>query len=641
MESRLPTSCDSWAAPGFSTEAALRALAVAAHTERSLIFVMDWFARRFVYFQGSPQVLFGISPEEFCSDPIAWQRSLSPYDHATLVGLREELAAQRVCVRIVQATGGDGVVRSLRCDARLVEIEGRTLACGSVLPVEISAPEVSAPNLMRAAVEHAREGLAVTDAAGIFVYLNQEHVDIFGYETAAEIIGKSWQILYTADGTQHIEKVVFPELSVRGMWRGQLMAKRKDGSLFHESISLSLLPGGGLVCNCRDVSEQVAIAERLRESEELFRVFLNALPTGVMIRRLSGPFEFVNDATKRWFALAGIVPPKLGILEKCPSEDPVFGGSSAADQQLAATGESLIFDYSLLCGDRTWILEVQKTPLCLSRSERSHVCTLVRDVTEQRRLEQLSGAEAQRSEEHNAIQREFISMVSHEFRTPLTSIQGVHYLLGKKTARLPVEQGDDFRRLLLLQGVALENLKELVDQVLLLNRLEHASFDARPPAVNVAQFFTALIDGLNISVAHDRVRLDLDLPQSYNAELDVAKIRAAGENLISNALKYSAQGAEVRVKVMLADAGWQFSVVDHGRGIPKADQAKLFQPFHRATNVDGVAGTGLGLAIVRRVVDFHGGTIVFSSKEGVGSEFTLIFPTEFQAPDSGLLPLLL
>ena len=638
MESRPPTSCGSWTAPGFSPELVLRALAVVAHKEESLISVMDWFSRRFVYIQGSPQLLFGISLEAFSSDPSAWQRSLSDYDRATLVGLREELTAQRVAVRNVQATGGDGVVRSLRIEARLVEMCGQTLLCGSAAPAGKSRTEVAATNPMRDAVEQAREGLGVTDAAGNFVYLNQEHVAMFGYGSAAEMIGKSWRILYTPEGLRQIEEEVFPELVARKNWTGQLLAKRKDGSLMHESLSLSLLPGGGLVCNCRDISEQVAVADRLRQSEELFRAFLNALPIGVIIRKMNGAFEFLNDATKQWFTLAGMPQIQTEALVKRLVDDPVFGGSSSADKQVAATGESLIFDYPFSCGERTWILQVEKMPLREAGNEESHVCTLVRDVTEQRRLEKQAGAMLRRSEEYREMQVEFISMVSHEFRTPLTSIQGVHYLLGKKAERLPSAQGDEFERLLSLQGQALANLKELVDQVLLLNRLEHAEIVDVLPPVNVAQFFVDLVEGLNISVAGGRIRLEINLPASYEAQLFPAKIRAASENLISNALKYSPEDSDVRVKVELADKGWRIAVTDCGRGIPAADQAKLFQAFHRASNVGGVPGTGLGLAIVRRVADLHGGTVAFSSTEGAGSEFTLIFPKEQSPSAAPVLP---
>lgn len=604
----------------------MRVLEESAHESDGLVFIMDWATQKHVYLAGSPEKFFGIPREEFCQNPRIWVQSLTPYDRATLVGLREELTKHRRGVRLVKAQGGDGVLRTLRCAAHVVEIEGRMLVCGSALAVEMGG-EASAMGSIRDAVEHAREGLAVTDAAGILVYINREHVEMFGYASGSELVGKPWQTFYTPEVVRYVESVAFPGLMERGLWRGDLLAKKKDGSLFHESLSLSLLPGGGIVCNCRDVSEEKAMAERLGQYEELFRVFSNAMTTGVLIRPIDGPYEFVNAVAAGWFGLSAVIPngSKAGWNPKTP--DPAFAPWAKESLRVESTGETVVFDFPFSLGGRERIFEVQMTPLYVVSNKLSHLCTMVRDVTQQRLLEQQAEATARRSLEYSAMQREFISMVSHEFRTPLTSIQGVHYLLGKKAGQLPVQQVGDIERLLGLQGEALNNLKELVDQVLLLNRLEHATAGAPLPLVSVTECFSGLIDGLNISVARNRIQLELDLPADYAAQFDAAKVRAACENLISNGLKYSAEETKVRVKVMVAPQGWCFSVIDQGRGIPKADQAKLFQPFHRASNVQGVPGTGLGLAIVRRVVDFHGGSISFTSSVGAGSEFLLVFPS--------------
>jgi signal transduction histidine kinase len=220
-------------------------------------------------------------------------------------------------------------------------------------------------------------------------------------------------------------------------------------------------------------------------------------------------------------------------------------------------------------------------------------------------------------------------MVSHEFRTPLTSIQGVHYLLGKKAEALPSNLRDEHKRLLGMQELALGTLKELVDQVLLLNRIEHMSTDTVPRMVALEEFVRRIVTNLNISLADERIRLEVNLPHDYTAALDEGQIRAALENLISNALKYSPEQAPVEVQVAAVGESWRVSVIDRGRGIPAADHGKLFQPFHRASNVGRVPGTGLGLTIIRRVVDFHLGTLDFASEVGVGTSFTLTFPRLF------------
>lgn len=624
----------SWVASDFSVERAIRAISESSRHCDGLAFVMDWARRQVVYVSGSPEKFFGVSREEFCKDPTACLRSLTDYDRAALLGLNQEVKRQRRVIKVVQAQGQDGVLRTLRCSAQLVEIDGRTLLCGSALSLD-HADEVTSAFIGRRELDTAREALAVTDAEGILAYLNPEQVALFGYDEATELLGRSWRSLYPPDTVHLIETVAFPALSARGAWRGRLVGNRRDGSRFDGDLSLSRLPGGGIVWNGGSASEERSAAERLIHSEALFWAFLNAVDTGVLIRPVGGAYEFVNTVAANWFGLDSVDPTRPVTGGKQLIDDPIFAAWEESDRKVTSTRERVIFDFPFERGGKKWIFEMQMTPLFLINGELSHLCALARDVTQQRLLERQAEAVVRRNMEYGEMQREFISMVSHEFRTPLTSIQGVHYLLSKKVAQLPVEQANGMEKLLGLQSEALRNLKELVDQVLLLNRLEHAAPGEPLPQVGVADFFSKLIEGLNVSVAHQRIVLELELPESFTAGFDVAKMRAACENLIANGLKYSAEDTKVRVKVRLAPQGWGFSVADCGRGIPEADQAKLFQPFHRASNVQGVAGTGLGLAIVRRVVDHHGGSISFTTTLGKGSEFLLVFPSpQSPAPDS-------
>jgi PAS domain S-box-containing protein len=613
-------------APGFSSELALECLASTARSDEVVSFVLDWSLRQLVHVHGSLHLLLGVSEEDLMADPTVWRHSLTDYDRGALMGVHEELAKLGAVSRSVNATGGDGVMRSLLCTARLVKAGGRAFVCGSVKTLAPNTADFTAPSIMREAVEHAREGLAVTDPAGNFVYLNKEHVKIFGYNDKQELIGKSWRILYAPEEVRFLESCIIPELVQNQSWAGQLKAQKKDGSIFYEYISLSILPNGGIICNCRDVSEQFAVAKKLQHSEELFRAFLNTLQIGVMIRKVNGGFEFLNSAMKRIFSEAGTPQIDAEMLSKCAKNDPVFGGAAESDRQVAETGESAIFDYTFTCGGRTCIYEVEKHALYLNNSQRSHVCTLVHDVTRQRQLEDQAGTSLRRSEEYHAMQRDFIGMVSHEFRTPLTSIQGLHYLLSKKSTQLPPEFRMDQDRLLRLQAQALSHLKELVDQVLLINRLENSTQGQPLQTICLVDFVQDLIDGLNLSLAAGRLRLVVDVPASYSVECDPDKIRAAIQNLVSNAVKYSTEDTEVLVTVSLDDQGWQMAVADRGRGIPREDQAKIFEPFHRASNVNQTPGTGLGLAIVQRVVDYHRGSISLSSAEGEGTVFTIKIP---------------
>jgi PAS domain S-box-containing protein len=627
--STLPTErTASPAVPPGEDSVVAQALSAHRRTYPVMVFAFDQEARRFLHLEGPCDLFFGSSRERMMENPDLWQATLEPFDRAAAASLRQELQQQGRVTRIFRTLGSDGRKRWLRASLLVHAMEGRRLVSGTVAEADHES-ELGMSNTFRLAMEHAREGLAVTDAQGCYVFLNREHVTMFGYESLDELIGRPWRIFYTDEVAAYIEREVFPELIRHRQWRGRLLAKRKDGSLFHEALALSLLPDNGIVCNCQDVTEQVQLSERLRNSETMFRTFLNTLPTGVTIRKLSGEYEFVNQATESFLERQVVNDPAIGI---CLSDSRVFAQWGIVDQRVGVTGVTERFDFPVNWGGRDWVLDVEKLPLRINSTAITHICTLVNDVTDQRRMERAAKQLARQRDEYLLMQREFISMVSHEFRTPLTSINGAHYLLAKKSQGVAPGIRDDLQRLLGLQERALSTLKELVDQVLLLNRIEHLSAETVLPPVRLAEFVRRIVESIGGSLASDRIELGIELPEELCVPLLEAQMRAAIENLVSNGLKYSPDTTRVLVKVGRAGDSWQLTVTDRGRGIPPQDRENLFRPFHRASNVGNVPGTGLGLTIIQRVVEAHRGTLDFKSELGVGTTFNLTFPLVIPPP---------
>jgi signal transduction histidine kinase len=261
--------------------------------------------------------------------------------------------------------------------------------------------------------------------------------------------------------------------------------------------------------------------------------------------------------------------------------------------------------------------------------------SLIMDITRQKRLELETYNLSERRRELLEIQREVISMVSHEFRTPLTTIQGAQFLLEKlltESASLSMSVAENAEKWLNLQASGLKTLNMLVDQVLMLNRIEHMTGEASLERLSPAIVLVETVARFNDSMDSPRVVLHNEVPIGFAASMDSGLVKAATENLISNGLKYSGLDKPVRVRVYTEPEGWAVEVVDQGRGIPQEDQAKLFRPFFRASNVGTVPGTGLGLAIVQRAVDFHTGRVEFESSENTGTSFRLHFPGTVRPP---------
>lgn len=253
-------------------------------------------------------------------------------------------------------------------------------------------------------------------------------------------------------------------------------------------------------------------------------------------------------------------------------------------------------------------------------------------VLEQRVQERTKELEHAKEELHKALAAErevgelrarFVSMVSHEFRTPLGIIMSAVELLRGYLDRLPAE-----RRTELLEDIysSTRRMSGLMEQVLLLGRVESGRAQFRPTALNLPELCQALIDETYSAVGR-RCEIALDCGGDLDgAQGDQSLIRQSLNNLLSNAVKYSPAESTVHLRVHRNGSDVVFSVQDCGIGIPKSEKAQLFQAFQRCSNVGDAPGTGLGLLIVRRCVELHGGTIDLESEVGAGTCFRVTLP---------------
>ncbi len=232
----------------------------------------------------------------------------------------------------------------------------------------------------------------------------------------------------------------------------------------------------------------------------------------------------------------------------------------------------------------------------------------------------------------NIAKNEFISTINHELRTPLTSIIGYVDLLQS------ADKTHDEKEFKKIVGVLESNstaLLDLVESILSLTKLdseiiaeEHEVQNLLPILDNVLVMLSLQAKNRNISL-----KFNVDTEDHFLAPGNRTQISQVFVNLISNAIKFSQPGSEVeialkRITDSYLDVKIEFSVKDHGMGIPAADLDKLFLRFFRARNAaDGhISGSGLGLAIVKKTMELHKGEVSVTSEEGKGSVFTLLFP---------------
>ena len=319
-----------------------------------------------------------------------------------------------------------------------------------------------------------------------------------------------------------------------------------------------------------------------------------AMPDGLVILDGSNRIEWCNPKSEQHFGLDA--KRDFGQLVTHLARQPEFaealGGSYTEPLTLRAHGGDLV-------------LSVLIVPY-----EENRKLIISRDVTDRERVE--------------TMRRDFVANVSHELRTPLTVIGGFLETI----ADMETPNAELICRLVPLMSDQAKRMQTLVEDLLTLSRLESEGNPAREEPVNVPDIVRGLYhDALALSSARHKVTLLLESPAWVNGAED--ELRSAFGNLVSNAIRYTPAGGEVRLSWKAgADGGAVFSVRDTGIGIEAQHLPRLTERFYRVDRGRSreTGGTGLGLAIVKHVVNRHDAKLEVTSEPGRGSCFSVVFP---------------
>lgn len=381
-----------------------------------------------------------------------------------------------------------------------------------------------------------------------------------------------------------------------------------------------------------DITDRVEAKQIIAEREALFRNMADNSP--VMIWR-SGTDKLCTYFNNTWLTFTGrTIEQELGSgwAEGVHPED--LGKCLDIYNNSFDSRQSFVMEYRLKRNDGQyrWLQDVGK-PTYSSENIFTGYIGSCSDIHDQRMMkEELELLVSQRTNElHDALNREmemnelksrFVSMASHEFRSPLSIVLSSISLIDKYIGSEKDERVD---RHILKIKTALGNLTTILDDFLSIDKLEQGKVEVNCEKFAINEFMQRIIEDVYLFQKKDQC-INIGHTGDPEVALDQKKLRYILVNLISNSMKYSPEGAVINLNVVTRDGYITLSVQDNGIGIPEEEQQHMFSKFFRAKNTQNVQGTGLGLTIVKRYVELMGGKIGFVSRVGEGTTFMIDLP---------------
>lgn len=364
--------------------------------------------------------------------------------------------------------------------------------------------------------------------------------------------------------------------------------------------------------------ERYQALDELRKSEERYRTVIENVGVGVVVVQ-DGRMVFANPSLER---IVG--HPREYLLSQPytatvhPDDLPVM--QDRHERRLRGDEVDSMYGFRVItrAGE---VRSLELSAVQIEWGKREATLIFVVDATARLQAELTQRQTLQRQTELNDMKSRFISVASHEFRTPLAFILSSAELLKHYGDRLPEPEKAD---VIATIETGVQRMTQMLDRVLLLGKVEAQMLEFQPAEVNLQVLCQDLVEDARIQHAGAGCELALEFEAWPAVGLfDEKLLRHIFGNLLSNAIKYSPQGGKVLFRAFSTEGRVAFEVADQGIGIPAEELPHLFEWFHRASNVGEIQGTGLGLAIVKNSVDLHGGRIEVASVVGQGTRFTV------------------
>jgi len=489
----------------------------------------------------------------------------------------------------------------------------------------------------RVLFQNATIGIIVINQSGLIEVANPCTEKLFDY-SPAELIGKPIELLmpekYALKHSSHREKY-FSQPKARPMGLGmELFARKKNGEVFPVEISLGHYEFDGdqlAVAFVTDITERVHAKKLVLEREAWFRSIADNSPVMIWVANVDKLCTYFNNT---WLEFTGrTMEQEFGNgwadgvhpddLEKCFS---IY--TDAFDNRRPFQMQYRLRRHD---GEYRWISDSGKPTFseedvfmgCVGSCSDIHEQRTSHEYLESKILErtqELSNA-LEREKELNEMKSRFVSIASHEFRTPLSAVLSSIHLVDQYSA--PEQEKNRKKHVERIKS-SVKNLNDILTDFLSLEKLEQGKVQLEACRFNLKSFAEEIAEQIK-GILKPGQEIKFTYAGEHEINQDRATLRNVLVNLLSNASKYSSEG-EIEMKIQVLPEKINISVNDHGIGIPEDQHQLIFSRFFRGRNTNSISGTGLGLSIVKNYIELMNGKISFYSKPGEGTSFFIELP---------------
>lgn len=371
---------------------------------------------------------------------------------------------------------------------------------------------------------------------------------------------------------------------------------------------------------------ELRVEQRTKElvrSEELYSTTVNSISDWIYVFDRDYKLVFLNDALKFFFSEHGEKTEMKGMNLKDK-----FGFLDAEAymnfQKVFTEGIQIVNESEYTVFGKKYFTQRKISPVVQKNKVIRIVVTVV-DITRQKEIENEILKNLEKEKELNMLRSQFLSTVSHEFRTPLAGILSSVQLLKRYEKGVKNENKEKMFRQI---SEAVNHTKTLLDDISLIDNEQSSKITMKPAWVN--------LNNLLGDIAEENIQVygcDFMIGKKFNLHgvkyyMDREIIRHILGNILSNAIKYSGSSKEIMFTAVEKNKKITFEVTDHGIGIPAEEQKFLFEPFYRASNTENIQGTGFGLTVVKRFVSMCSGEIKIVSEKNKGTTVTVVLPVD-------------